>query len=182
MNYIGDNNKIIIHAKNRINTSEKFINKIDLGNYKWSDLEKYQAIFILPYNTSVMSYFEYYTANIPMIFPSKNFLLSLYGEYGVFSEISFSQVFKKQNKSTISYSSEIDPNNYYDNNLIKKAIEYSDFYGEFMPYITYIDDFSDLKNIDVDFKTISNKMNIYNKYRKDFIYEKWNNILKDINI
>ena len=180
MNYTETYDKKLVHYKGNINLSKDFVNKNSLGRYTWDDISKYKYIFILPYNTSVMSYFEYYTANIPLVFPSKEFLLKLYGNYGILSELSFMQVFGKENKSTIDYKTNLDPNNYLDINLIKKAIDLSDFYNEYMPYITYINDISELENLNIDYIDISNKMKKFNINKKIIIQNMWDSLLKNL--
>ena len=45
--------------------------------HQWSDLTKFRGIISIPYEISLMSLFEQFTAGIPLFFPSKTFLASL---------------------------------------------------------------------------------------------------------
>lgn len=45
--------------------------------HKWSDLTKFRGIISIPYEVSLMSLFEQFTAGMPLFFPSKAFLASL---------------------------------------------------------------------------------------------------------
>ena len=63
----------ILCENNNLIQKNNFINQ----NYKWEDLYKCKAMLHLPYEISTMSIFEQYSANIPLIFPSKVFLKKL---------------------------------------------------------------------------------------------------------
>ena len=42
-------------------------------NYKWSDITSYKGVIHFPYETSLMSMFEHFTAGCPMFLPSKSY-------------------------------------------------------------------------------------------------------------
>ena len=42
-------------------------------NHEWSDIVSYKGIISIPYEVSLMSLFEYYTAGMPMFLPSREF-------------------------------------------------------------------------------------------------------------
>lgn len=44
------------------------------GPFAWNDLASYKGIVIFPYEISLMSLFEQFSAGIPMFFPSKTFM------------------------------------------------------------------------------------------------------------
>ena len=74
-------NKFIVMGSTRkdiLPNIDNVVYKDDLGGrYSWKNLYEYKAIVVLPYEISTMSIFEYYSANMPMIFPSINFLKNL---------------------------------------------------------------------------------------------------------
>ena len=94
--------------------------KSELGSpYNWSDISNFKGIIVIPYEISTMSMFEFFSAGMPLFFPSKkmiiedniniNFIkdywdLYLPEELAVFSDMStfldladFYQVFKSPN-------------------------------------------------------------------------------------
>lgn len=42
-------------------------------DHKWSDITSYRGLISIPYETSLMSLFEYFTAGMPLFFPSREF-------------------------------------------------------------------------------------------------------------
>jgi hypothetical protein len=178
------NKKFLYSSKLDINLGSEFFNKKLLGKYDWQDLANFKGIVLIPYNCSIMSIFEHYTANIPLFVPSINFMLELFKEHknnGVLSELTWNQVFNLPSGSILfNNKKNDDPNDYNNTENIRRWIELSDFYNqEWMPYITYFDSFDDLKykikNTDLD--SISNKMEEFNLKRKNLILDKWKDLL-----
>ena len=154
-------------------------------NYKWQDLANYKGIVHIPYNISTMSIFEQYTSNIPLFFPSWDFLFSLrkdYPSHGVLSETSWNQVHSYAPNSVIFGGLE-DPNNYCDVNGVMKWASLADFYDEGnMPHLQYFDSFEHLNHLlhNTDLEEVSHKMSIHNKKRKEMIHAKWQNVIASI--
>ena len=126
--------------------------------YQWKSLNKVKGIVHLPYNASTMSIFEQYTGNIPLLFPTLDFNMSLYKSGITLSELSWNQ--NKQDSSD--------------------WIALSDYYNkEWMPYITYFSSFDDLNKIAeaLNVGDISNKMRGFNLKRKQRIYDRWKTVL-----
>lgn len=161
------------------------VDKSTLGRYKWEDLSEFLGIIVIPYTCSTMSIFEHYTSNIPLFFPSKDFMIELYVDYGnfVLSEITWNRVFKFPPGSIIDCEIQNDPNAYDNIEIVKKWIIHSDFYNETsMPFITYFDSFDDLvyKLKNTNLHEISDKMRIFNQSKKQEIYNKWEKILNNL--
>lgn len=131
-----------------------------LGRFTWGDLYSHKAIIHIPYNTSVMSIFEQYTANVPLFFPTIDFGKKV---QGYLSELLFM------------------PNIRFDNELITdNVIGLSDFYDEeWMPYVQYYDSVDNLvhKINTVDLENISYQMSETNKTRSSKIINAWSSIL-----
>jgi hypothetical protein len=143
--YIKEND-LIIHKNNALN-----------GRYSWTDLYNFKGLIIIPYEISTMSIFEYYSANIPLIFPSKTFLKILIKA----GKVSLaSRYFKYKD-----YPEELTES--LGKDYIDWWVDRADFYND-MKYITYFDRFEEipdiLKNIDV--KDISFKMMLWNNNRQ----------------
>ena len=177
--YEPNNNKIILFTKRKQLAGT--VDKILLGKYTWKNLFQNKAIAHIPYNYSTMSIFEQYTANVPLLFPDKKYLLELFLRNESMSEISFRQVFATSPKSELNVFS--DPNCYNNISTFVDNMAYADFYNEeWMPHITYFKDELDLEKLshDLNFKDISVKMAEKNLERKSIVYEQWNNILKNL--
>jgi len=134
----------------------------DLGRFNWGDLYKHRAIVHIPYNVSIMSIFEQYTANVPLFFPSAQFCNSI---NGAMSELLFHP-------------------NCRINNHAEENIGLSDFYDEeWMPYIQIFNSIEDLsiQLNSIDLKNISNSMSNFNECRFKKIIKMWENIIDENN-
>lgn len=151
------------------------------SGYKWQALYDYQGIVHIPYNISTMSIFEEYSANVPLFFPSKKFILELQQQFSdkVLCELSFYQV-KKMN---FDGNDNLNPNNVANEDVLKNWINLADYYDEYnMPYIQYFDSFDDLERLllEVNCAEVSQCMLEYNKQRRREVFDKWKGILKSI--
>lgn len=54
------------------------INKTNIGKYEWNDLMIFKGIIHIPYEASTMSMFEQVSSEIPLFFPTKEFLKELW--------------------------------------------------------------------------------------------------------
>jgi hypothetical protein len=120
--------------------------KSKLGkNYEWSELASGKAVFIVPYNISVMSLFELATMGVPVIVPSQKLMKELRMEFeGVLSEVSFIEM----NSVVTNEMSEFDPNNYLASGYIDWWLERADFYNtELMPNVAVIDSLDELLDL-----------------------------------
>lgn len=149
--------------------------------YSYQDLYNYKGIIHFPYQISTMSIFEQYSANIPLFFPSKNFLKSLYisKPNEILTELSYFHQLPHVKPQFILG----EPNNVLDINVINSWIENADFYDELnMPFLQYFDSFSHLEYLleTVDLQEISNNMKEYNLYRKEMVLQKWGRVLNEV--
>ena len=131
----------------------------DLGRYSWEELYSHKAIAHIPYNVSIMSIFEQYTANVPLFFPTI--------EHGLYlKNLGY--------MSDLLGSTKHIPNaeDFYK----KELLELSDFYDdEWMPHITYYDDINELRDLidSTDLADISNNMEKFNHKRRERVYSLW---------
>ncbi|CAF1202348.1 unnamed protein product [Rotaria sordida] len=153
-------------------------------NYKYSDLTNHPAIIHIPYQVSIMSLFEQYRMNIPLLAPSLDLLTTWHYEYGVVNEKTWDQTLHgiRSNSSRIKgvLTNVPDPNNDLDRISIRYWLNFSDFYQ--WPHIIYYESIDDLieKLISTDFRMISEKMKIYNKQVEKTVLKKWQHILNNI--
>lgn len=184
-NYNPSNNILYCSNMKHVFKNKQIINQKDIGKYNWDDIGKFKAIVHIPYNASVMKIFENYQANIPMLFPSKSFLLKLrMGNQEVMNQLSFNEIWNLKSESIINHNSNVpDPNDYLSLTSFNYWINFSDFYDESnMPFIEYFDSFEELENKlnTIDFKRIHFEMKNFNIKRKSIILEKWNDLIKSL--
>lgn len=167
------------------------IDKSTIKNYSWQDIVDFKALIYIPYSNTNMSVFEQYASNIPLLFPSKDFLIhlrELYWNKGVMSECSWRQIFNLPQGSVIKYKNDDfddipDPNDYRSLESFSFWSKLSDFYDdENLPYIEHFDSIGELeyKLITLDFSEISDNMKKFNIERKKRILGKWSELLQKI--
>lgn len=179
------NNQFLYYSRNKINefTNSKIVYKNDLfQQHTHNDLMVFKGIIHIPYQISYMSIFEQYTSNIPLFFPTKEFLLKLYTEkrYSVLKEMSWNNLYNAPDRSMIAHGSEFDPNAYNDIESVSFWLNYADFYDDtWMPYITYFDSFDELNDIvnTVDTAYISDCMKRFNNLRQNQIHNMWKEVI-----
>lgn len=179
--YTGNDSKHLLNSKFIDIDSEKILHKNKIGKYKWSDLSNFKSMIHFPYNVSTMTIFENYTSNIPLFFPSKEFTFELSKNNLTMTELSYNKVLGYTNKGHLT-NGQIDPNDFKSENLLKNAIELSDFYNQNMREVITFDNSEDLmyKINTLDLKQISKKMKIHNIERKESILDSWKKILNKL--
>ncbi len=184
--YSGKNNAYVFHNPKKNPFIETFKSYLRLDslihsppeNYLWQTLYDYKGIIHIPYQVSIMSLFEQYSANVPLFFPSKECLIALQSlaPANVLNEISFFWLLKKIPPSQTPG----DLNNLSDPNVVKFWIDSADYYDkENMPYIQYFDSPQHLKFLllNTDTQEISRKMQADNLKKKEWVLKKWEEVL-----
>jgi hypothetical protein len=153
----------IVSGRARINPYEHIS---DLGRFSWEDLYKYKSIIHIPYNISIMSIFEQYTANVPLIFPSLEFGKRL---PNFLSELIFHENCRINNDNISDFKSD-------------SALSLCDFYdSEWMPNLKYFNSLEDLKKLTTgDFSSDSENIRAFNVHRKKQILNMWSDVLSVI--
>lgn len=129
--------------------------------YSWELILNYKAVIIIPREISYMTFFEYLQSNIPILIPSKEFLIQIYNQTKIIGTLT-------------DYNLELKEN-------IHDWIQYADYYHiDFQDKIIYFNNWEECINIinQKDFDDILKKKSImmknYNTNRKLNIYMKWN--------
>lgn len=157
--------------------------------YQWSDLYSYRGISHVPYNCSVMKYFEQYSANVPLFFPTQEYLVEMYQtwtEDHIMADLSWNKSANAQSKSFIPAKGPYDPNNYKDIDTLKHWIKFSDFYNpDVMPHIQYFNNIEEWRGLNSSFSfsdglEVSEKMRLFNVTKKEKVYSQWDKVLNKI--
>lgn len=181
--YTGTKNKFVIHDRSEISVPGNIC--ISLGavrnsnwKYTWEDLYSYKGIIHIPYHNGDMSTFESYTANVPLFFPSKQYLKELFHQNGALSDLTFYRINRAQEPEDMN-----NPNSLRNPAILDKWLDTCDFYDDGnMKYIQYFESPSHLEHLlnTVDTKEISYNMSQHNTLRRSSVYNSWNEILTSI--
>ncbi len=154
--------------------------------YAWSSLAAYSGVVHLPYNASIMSLFEHYWSNLPLLLPTQAYLRELYAAHrmeGVLSQLSFNSVYGLRPGSAITPLDGPDPNQYDDIDAVMSWLRLADYYeNEDMPHVVYFgpgDDLADKMN-SVDPREIGARMRATNRVRRQRVYGAWQSVLDDL--
>ena len=114
---------------------------------EYRDIAKHLGITYIPYQTSLMSFFEHYRMDIPLFCPSLEFLIFLHHKfYVIFDRSVQAGPSRVARKSLLpphpSMAGTPDPNNEFDLPSIRYWIPLSDYYV--FPHITYFNSFEQL--------------------------------------
>jgi hypothetical protein len=173
--YCPTKDKYIINNNFNIHENEDIINKSSClkNGYSWQELYSYKGIIHMPYEISTMSLFEQYSANIPLFFPSKDYLINLIKNNGYMIHSRYNKMFGNNNY----------PNNVdiclNDNSVTDFWINKADYYDEDnMKHIIYFNSNEHLYELvkNIDNYDISEKMKLHNVTRKNNVYTIWKNI------
>jgi hypothetical protein len=151
---------LLLGNNNLITQNNNIVYKKDelKPRYKWDDLYKYKGLIIMPYEISTMSIFEYYSADIPLIFPSKKFIRQLYKNHNLHLSSRYFKYrdFPKSLENPLGI------------NYIDWWTERADFYND-MKYITYYDSIDQLYKLinTINTSNISFQMMLWNFNRQN---------------
>jgi|ETNvirnome_6_100_1030635.scaffolds.fasta_scaffold03737_2 hypothetical protein len=160
--YTGTEEESILSAKSRLLPPHcKHIKS--LGRHTWEDLYRYKSIVHIPYNVSIMSIFEQYTANVPLLFPSPECGMKIPG--------FLSETFFHPNIINDAKLQEI---------INVDTLKLADYYDkEWMPHVLHYTDGEHLNELleTTDFEEVSNSMKIFNEERKKKVYSLWEEVM-----
>ena len=97
-----------------------------------------------------MSIFENYAQNMPMFFPTQEFMCQLHGAHTerVMCETTWMQTWRLGDRTPpeLGVPYENDPNRYCDDEIFRRWLGFSDFYdGDWMPDLIYFESFAQLR-------------------------------------
>ena len=146
--------------------------------YEYKELGLYPAVMHLPYQVSVMSFFEHYRMGIPILCPSLSFLVKLQQKMLFLSEKGWSfnrpSLVKKHEESNQKY----DPNEDADYASLTTWLGYSDFYT--FPHVILFDSWEDAveKLQRADLHDISSKMRDYALALEQQVVLQWDSVFQ----
>lgn len=173
--------------------SFKSLRKVYPGKYEYKDIASHPAILHIPYQVSIMSFFEHYRMCIPIIAPSLKLLTEWHMQYRIVSELTWNLALNKitdPSGSTLVLPKhkdadpflKYDPNNDHDETSVNFWLQFSDYYK--FPHIILFDNWQDLiqKLNSVDLIQISKEMCAFNSIQLSQIQESWKEIFDNVNI
>ena len=160
------NGKYILWSRSDYLPSDNLIDinfTIKKKKYDRNEIKNYSGVIHLPYNLSIMSAFEHYYQDIPLFFPTQSFQKYLFeNRKDMLTEVLFPE-------SSLKFDA--------------TYIKYADWYDEEnMKHLSYFDSFEDLsdKLRHANLEQLRLNMLNHNILRKELVYEKWDNLIKEI--
>lgn len=131
--------QLSVHGKTTWKEATKQLGR----KYSYSKLAAVSAVFVLPYQISTMRLFELATMGVPVLVPSKSFMLALQKQDSmILNEVSYFRVWGIDDGQI----DEENPNRSSDSNFAW-WLERADFYNkDLMPNVIEIDSFHELEN------------------------------------
>jgi len=159
--------------------------------YEYSELvTDHPAVIHIPYQVSVMSFFEQYRMGIPIFVPSLQLLTRwqmrylMVGEKGwKFFQKSLVSRHPNATSGNAHYRAGVpywDPNDDDSYGAIAHWLNYADYYN--FPHIILFDSWEELadKLESTDFRAVSEAMHEYSKYLEAYVISQWKKIFKRV--
>lgn len=148
-----------------------------LVQYDHAQLTMARGIVWIPYNCSIMSFFEHYWLNIPLFVPTQRFLLELHHGGMALSQLSFHADPTGGSGMPRRGTSMPDPNT---PDGLRAWMDTYDFYNaQEFPHVTYFDSWTELREkiASVDFEAVSARMAEHNEQRKARNLRAWESVM-----
>jgi len=157
--------------------------------FEYSDLAAHPAIILIPYQLSVMSFFEFYRMGIPMFVPSPQLLTHWHMKHSVLKERSWNMIFDKPGLSAVKRHSGYkgpmlsDPNDNLNYNSVLEWVNLADFYT--FPHLKQFDNFTHLVEMVgtttlQDLKVVSSRMREFSEKQDATTLETWRRALQGV--
>ena len=155
------------------------------AGYDRNELYSHNAIIHFPYTNSLMSIFEQYNGNMPLLFPSNSFFLDLWRQnpQQTLSQISWRKVDKLPPKQLHKVNFVPDINSYADEKSVSFIIENGDWNDkEWFPHVLNYESWDHLGHLikSTDFDEISNQIRLSGYDRRDNILMLWSDVLEKL--
>jgi hypothetical protein len=153
--------------------------------YTYRDLTRHPAIVVVPYQVSVMSFFEQYRLNVPLLVPSRRLLASWAVSSGVLEQRTWASVFGLCSVSSPvaphpAFANQSDPNNDHNEQAVYEWLEHADFYT--FPHVLYWESPEHLVELAAgrlaNLALVSHRMRMHNLDQGRVIREQWKRVLE----
>lgn len=136
--------------------------------YKFEEIAAHPAVVFMPYQVSVMSFFELYRAGIPIFAPSKELLI----EWTRMYNFTWERIYGHPRRIVVDPSETRDPTS-DDENDLNYWLGFCDIYV--FPHITYFSSWGELlRKLDVaNLDAISNSMHVHNANQRASLVSRW---------
>lgn len=147
----------------------KTVNRYEMPHpHTWKEIQSFKGIIHFPYQVSTMSFFEQYSAGIPLFYPSKELLIKLWNKkQGVLNQCFWT---KTQHGK-------------YGFETMEEVINHADYYSGCFPHVIHFDSLVELEDKMYDDSFLQwthDRMLEDNVVNRESVYQKWNYLLKGI--
>jgi len=164
----------LVNGRNEERTKQlefRYIAELYPGRYEYQDLASHPAIINIPYQLSVMSWFEFYQMAIPLFFPSLRLLVQWQQEYGV----TWERVYGHPEELIVPHTL-FSPNS-DDCPDVLYWFQFADFYV--WPHVLLFDSWEHLLHLleTTDLEEVSRRMEEYNQCLQAETVQKWKSVM-----
>lgn len=153
-------------------------------NYAYETLAQHPAVLYIPYQVSVMSFYEQYRMGIPIIAPSLELLTSWHMDYLMVSERTWDTVLANSPKhgSAVSRHPDADepydPNDEFNREAVRWWLQWADFYH--FPHIIQFDSWEALVNklAKVDLEAVSKAQLEFSAQQEARVVQEWAKLIR----
>lgn len=157
-----------------------------LNRHEYTEVAAHLGIIFVPYQTSVMMFFEQYTMGIPLFAPTLDFLVQLHMIHYIVYDKTLINSFRQKGSLIPPHPSmkdTYDPNNDEDIDSVRHWLSLSDYY--IFPNVTHFKSIENLVEIlqsmsMARLKVISQDMMKYNRQRLKLLLHYWRKRLLEI--
>ena len=182
----------LTHAKNTIADGGLVIAPVRslYKRFEYSDLAAHPAIILMPYQLSVMSFFEFYRMGIPMFVPSPQLLTHWHMKHSVLKERSWNMIFDKPGllsavKKHPDYKGPMlsDPNDNLNFNSVLEWVKLGDFYT--FPHVQQFDNLTHLVEMVgttslQELNVVSTRMRVFSETHDVTTLKSWGRALQGV--
>jgi hypothetical protein len=156
------------------------------SNYAYKALVQYPALLYLPYQVSVMSFYEHYRMGIPILAPSLTLLTAWHMEYLLVSERTWDTALAGSPKTASAIprhagADELyDPNDEFDEAAVRYWLGFSDFYV--FPHVLLFDSWEHLVALlqGTDLEGVSKQMLAASAEQETAVAAQWERIFTSL--
>ena len=181
----GSSREVVIHGDTqRIVPEIRGTKRLGKG-YTWEELYSHRAAIHIPYHNTIMSLFEQYSANMPVLVPSDDFMIELWRQNpsSIMSQKSWLEVDNKPPERIYQIDRDLDVNLYDDERVFRNIVEMSDWNDkEWMPHTIKFESWEHLRRLVEchDFDATSDAMRADAPARKEKILSQWQDVMERI--
>lgn len=152
--------------------------------FEYSDLVKHPAFILFPYQVSIMTFFELYRMNVPILTPSRKLLAQWHINHGTMDQLTWMRIHQQPSvpspvpRHACAADMEFDPNDDTNRTVVEHWLQHADYFV--FPHVLHFDALADIPRLleTTDLMQVSRLMTAYNIKQKAEIIETWKSLFE----